>query len=876
MLTRDVIEHDFWQIIHQNIGKFANKIAIKTKNQAITYHALNQYANRIANAIDHKNVGDGNGIGLLIRDGIKTSASIIGVMKSQNYAITLDPNFPRARLQNLIQDSQVRILLTDDVSLPLADNIILGGVDILNIDAIDSYPATLNKDVFSTPHQIINIIYTAGSTGDSKGVIEDYRFLSRVITHQINLHRLSSDERVITLNSFAFTGPHIWLFISLIAGATLYYFNVQEEGFSGLSDWINNEQITYFNSTCTVFRNFVKTLKPDEKFPKVRIVRIGGEKRLEQDVAAFKRHFSPGCEFGVGFASTETQVVSYRVYKNDFEFIDGILPVGYPLDDVDILICDEEGVEQAVGELGEIVIRGDALARGYWNRPELNNLKFHKDSQNPEVTIYHSGDLGRILPDGQLQHLGRIDDLVKIKGIRIELANVVNHLLAYPGVVQATARSFEDSKNNLKLVGYVVPEAGASISTSDLRKFLSDRLPLHSIPHFLLTVPVIPMTPAGKIDKQALPLPNLHRPELANSFMPPNGDLEKRLVELWEENIGITGIGVTDDYFELGGDSLSAVMLFVEIEKRFDKKLPISVLLTHSTIRNLGSLITSKAEDEFWDIVVPLRKQGEGLPVFFIPGKGGYPIRFHHLAQKISCDNPLYALQIWWGGKKPRFFSTIEETASLYLEEIRNYFPTGPYHFCGESLGGTIAYEMAQQLLKKGEQVPVLVMFDTYGPEQKGMLQFPDDKSTKKDYYAMLIRKHTQILLHSDLAGKVSYIGYYWKLFINKMINLQKKYLPKISGGEAIDVFEQNRIIELVSTTASKLYQPKPYPGRVILFRAQRNPSSIDPTNGWDKVDLGELVVHNLDCYHGNILFEPAVSQVTKYLEDYLAEQEDK
>ena len=254
--------------------------------------------------------------------------------------------------------------------------------------------------------------------------------------------------------------------------------------------------------------------------------------------------------------------------------------------------------------------------------------------------------------------------------------------------------------------------------------------------------------------------------------------------------------------------------------------------------------------------------------MFFIPGKGGYPTRIRHLANKIDPQTPVYALQDLEDGQQGRSTPSIRSVAAFYLNEIQKIIPQGPYILVGESLGGKIAYEMAQQLLKKGQKTPLLVLLDTFNMQDSVIDQYR--KNHKIPFYWMLVKKHTSILVKSDWQGKLEYLRFYRETarpkinqFIARRFNTSKKQ-------DKFALPENVREIEKANLRAARLYQVKPYPGRVILFKALRGPNAEHPSNDWDKVKLGELVVHTLDCYHGSILFEPAVSQFASILQDYI------
>jgi thioesterase domain-containing protein/acyl carrier protein len=373
-----------------------------------------------------------------------------------------------------------------------------------------------------------------------------------------------------------------------------------------------------------------------------------------------------------------------------------------------------------------------------------------------------------------------------------------------------------------------------------------------------------------------LPVPIMIRPELPNLFVPPESDLEKKLVEIWEELIGVEGIGVTDDFFDLGGDSLIGVMVFARIEEVLGRNLPVSILLTASTIRKQVDLIQNQQAEHSFDPVIPIKAQGDFPPIFFVPGKAGYPTRIRHLATKIDAGTPVYALQYLSKDADILRFRSIESMATYYLTAIKKIYPHGPYHLVGESMGGKIAFEMARRLEKQGEKVPILALLDTYNSVESIPKVYIEKNTKILPYYWLLIRKHIFILWHSDWQGRLDYLKFYRKTGGPKIKELiqQPENRSKIKKSSILP--ENVQQMEIVNIMANNKYEAKPYPGRVILFKALRNANINVLSNGWSDVELGELKIHPLDCYHGSILFDPAVSQLADILRGYIDEHIQK
>jgi thioesterase domain-containing protein len=513
-------------------------------------------------------------------------------------------------------------------------------------------------------------------------------------------------------------------------------------------------------------------------------------------------------------------------------------------------------------------VLGNALVRGYINNPRLTRERFLPDPSNPGWQYFKTGDLGKLLPDGQLVHLGRIDNMVKIKGVRIELDSIENHMLAYPGIVQVASRAIEDQKGGKRLASYFVPEKGIRIPVSDLRRHLAEHLPRHLVPHYLVPLDDMPLTGNGKVARTRLPLPQLVRPELDNPFVPPSDDLERQLVEIWEEEIGISGIGVTDDFFDVGGDSLIGVLVFVHIEKTLGRSLPVSALLTAATIRRQAGLIRSHVAARVISPLIPVNRGGQRPPLFFIPGKGGNPTRIRQLAKLLDSQTPVYGLQESTKLQQDQVRRSIESIASFYLDEIRKVYPSGPYILVGESMGGKIAYEMGVQMLKLGLAPPVLAMLDTYN------LPKSSNRRHRASYYKMLLKKHATILWKSNWKGRLDYLRFYAGLGLQKMKALADRRRRDLGPADSSALPDRLRKMEERNRKIAGAYEVPPYPGRVILFKALRGPNAEVPSNGWDRVKLGGLVIHPLDCYHGSILFEPAISQLAGIIQSYIDQLE--
>jgi amino acid adenylation domain-containing protein len=872
MINKQELLENFWFYVRQAVDQFGDKPYVTTKDGLLTFWQNNHNANVIAEVISNLEQEDQLGVGLFLKDPLKIIPAMIGVMKAGNYFIPLDVTFPESTLHQIFNTANISYLLTDNHFLETAKSILKEGMSLINLEDLDYSREVEDPVINYSPDDIVQILFTSGSTGTPKGAIEDYRYLVRAMMIKLDSGHFTPQDTALQLSTFTYSATHTHTFTALVSGSCLYYHDLKEEGFLSLPGIIRRENITFYTSTPTVFRNFISTLTYDETFPGVRTFRLGGEKRLLEDLRAGHRHFPNVGRFNPSFASTETQIVSGVSYPIDYPFEEDVIPAGYPLDGITLMIWDDQSNELPAGEEGEIVIYGDALARGYINNPELTKKHFIQDPDNPPCQYFKTGDLGKILPDGQLLHLGRVDNMVKIKGVRIELSTLENQLLRYPGIIQVASRAVDDNHGGKKLITYFAAEKGIEIPVSDIRKYLLERLPAHQLPHFLIQMDEIPMTRSGKIALQKLPLPRMVRPNLAYPFEPPADELERTLLGIWEEQLGVTGIGVNDDFFDIGGDSLLGVVLVVAIEETLGKGLPVSVLLQAPTIREQANMIRNEETQKAFSTLIPIHTAGSLPPLFFIPGKGGYPTRIRHLGKTLDPEIPVYAMQDLMANTSDPGVREVKSTAALYLSEIRRVAPRGPFVLVGESMGGKICYEIAQQLHSRGEVQPLIFMLDTYNFEFSVIEGLQANNNFA--YYKMLIEKHLNIWTKSDWKGKQEYLRFYRETLGSKMKRFVGRRIKK--KGQRIKTSprlpDNVKQIEREYLAANRKYIVEPYPGRVILIKASRGPYAYDKTNGWDKVDIGKLVIHQMDCYHGSILFEPAVTQLAEIIQKYVRE----
>lgn len=869
------IEQSIADRFEQQAAKYPNSIAVKSKTEKLTYEQLNKNANRLAQAIIAQQGEGSQAIALLLEKGASYITTIFGVLKTGKIFVPLDASFPLTRLSYIIEDSQTVLIVTNNENLALARELAVNGCDLLNIDDIDASITTTNPNIQISADTPAFIIYTSGSTGNPKGVLQNHRNALHYCMNDTNTLRISPEDRVVFLYSCSALGGILCIFYTLLNGASLYSLNLKEEGLTSLVNWLIQEEITIYHSFATLFRHFASTLTGVEQFPKIRLIKLGGEATLRTDVEIYKQYFSDTCILCASLGATETGTFRNYIVNKDTQITTSTVPIGYAVEDMQILLLDEEGVEVQRGEIGEIALKSKYLALGYWQKPELTSAVFQPDSKGGRARIYRTGDMGRLEPDGCLIHIGRKDFQVKIRGFRIEVTEIETAILDTNTIKSAVVIAREDIPGDKRLVAYIVTKQPAP-TVGELRSYLGSRLPDYMLPSVFVFLDALPLTPNGKVDRLALPAPDANQPHNQASFIAPRNDVEQKLTEIWQEVLGIKVIGVRDNFFELGGHSLSAARIFPQIENKLGKQLPLAILLQAGTIEALAEiiqkddLIADKAsggqdKSNIWSSVVKIQPQGSQLPLFFVHPLGGELLCYRDLAVHLGSDQPVYGLQPQGLDGKKLPFTKLEDIASYYIQEIKTIQPHGLYLLGGYSFGGIVAYEMVQQLHRQNESVGILVMIDTCRPGSSERLPFRKRISVHLDN----VLEQGPAYIQQNVRGWSQWGKYMLKHKYKSYLNAPRELLNVVDSLPAND--KHLEVIE-ANTIAQNEYICQVYPGKMILLRTEdKNRDEgvgvkYDPLFGWGDLVTGGLEIHYVPGSHLSLLKEPHVQVLAEKL----------
>lgn len=596
------IEQSIPDRFHSCVCKYPDRLAVQSGNHVLTYHDLNRAANRVAQAVLALRGEGREPIALLFNHGVPFIAAILGVLKAGKFYVPMDPSYPRARLSYMLEDSQAPVVLTSNKDLTLARQLVQQDCQLTNIDELGSGISDEDTGLAISPDALAYVIYTSGSTAQPKGVVQPHRNVLHKIKMSTNDYHLCAEDRRTLLYSPSSSGSVWEIFGALLNGGSLHPFDVRDERIGNLANWLIREDITIYGSVPTLFRHFVSTLTGEERFPRLRLVNLGGEALTQRDVELYRQHFAADCVLVTTLAATETGTFRRYFIAKETTIIGSHVPAGYPVEDKEVLLLDDQGKRVGLDQIGEIVVKGRYLSPGYWRRPELTRATFVPDPEDGTRYLYRTGDLGRILPDGCLVYMGRADSQVKVRGNRVELAEIEMALLSLDSIKDAAIIQREDERGEPRLVAYLVPTGQRGPTVSALRRALAQTLPDHMVPSAFVTLDALPLTPAGKVDRRALPRPEPVRPELDNSFVAPRTPVEKGVSDIWSDVLALDQVGIHDHFLELGGHSLLATQIISRVIRTFQVELPVRALFDSPTVAEMAVVVIQnqarKAEQE--------------------------------------------------------------------------------------------------------------------------------------------------------------------------------------------------------------------------------------------------------------------------------------
>jgi len=402
---------------------------------------------------------------------------------------------------------------------------------------------------------------------------------------------ISPNDRLTLLESCSFGGAVRNTFGALLNGAALFPLDIKQDGLAHLDDWLAEEKLSIYRSVESVFHGFASNLRGDREFRDLRIIYLGGEPVYPRDVELFKKHFSSDCIFINGLGTTETWTFRWLFIDHDTEISGSNTPVGYALPGKNLAVVDDEGREVEINEIGELEVKSCFISPGYWRKEELTKKAFLRDPRGGDQLVYRTGDLGRTEADGCLEHLGRTDFQVKVRGHRIEVSEIEAALIEFGPIKEAVVVARKGKDGNQRLVAYLTLSEQTDLGVGQLRRTLTDKLPDYMVPSVFVWLDKLPLTATGKVDRRALQEPDRRRPNLETPYVGPRTPIEDSLTRLWAEVLDIERVGVHDNFLDMGGDSLLATQVIARVINIFQIEVPLGDLLKVPTVEEMALIV---------------------------------------------------------------------------------------------------------------------------------------------------------------------------------------------------------------------------------------------------------------------------------------------
>lgn len=856
-----------YEYIEAHAVRNPDGIAVRFEEQLLTYAQLNQRANQLAHYLKHVGIQAEDRVAVCVQPSLEIAIAIQGILKAGAVYVPLDSTHPKERLTAILEDTQAKVLLTQAQLLP-------------NLPAIAQHTLCLDKD-WETIHpfpthnpdnevlldQTAYIIYTSGTTGKPKGVMANHGNLVNYILATQDRFGFNQHDVLPVVARFTFSIAMFELLSPLAAGATLVVLERDHIlDFKRLTQTL--EQLTMLHTVPSLMQKLLAYIKDNgldiQKFQGIKHVFTGGDMVAPDLLEAMKDVFQNANVYVLyGCSEVSSLCCSYPVPRNQ---IVTSSRVGKPFNNVAIRLYDSYQNLVPIGIPGEIYVSGAGVTKGYLHRDDLTQEKFVTiDGQR----FYRTGDLGRFSADGNIEFLGRADFQIKLRGIRIELGEIESTLRQVPGVREGVVMARELGSGETGLVAYVVLDRAHKPAIEDIRRFVEAKLPDYMVPAAFVVLEAMPLNPNQKVDRRALPMPTAENLAGFKIVIPPRNEWERQLTEIWESLLGIAPIGIQNNFFELGGTSLLAVQMLTQIEKLWGKNLPITTLLQAPTVEDLVKVIRSAKAQQGTGDLVPLRSTGSKPPVFCIYGI----LLYQDLVNQLDPDRPVYGVylqeevDLLKTGNIDLYnsiFTSVPTIAARYLQAIRTLQPHGPYHLAGESFGGVVAFEMAQQLQAEGEEVALVALFDSLAPNSFARMPLTQ-----------------RLKLHWKMLSKQG-LPYFLEKVQPLMQSLQQKFSTKIDKvsqqsptsaeavPQAVSEKAQHDIRDEVRQWASKSYVPQPYSGRMVLFRAMERDAfeaDYDRDLGWAAVAAGSFEIFDVPGDHLGILKEPNVQLLAEKLQ---------
>ncbi|MGD9418539.1 MAG: AMP-binding protein [Verrucomicrobiota bacterium JB025] len=831
------------------VRRFPEALAVRQADVEVCYAELNRRANRVAHAVLGRLGAGSEPVALVAGHGLHSVVSILGILKAGKIVAVMHPANPAERIRRTLVSLDARLVVTDEGRRGLAeDAAAAGGAEVMVLESVSVGGRDDDPGVVVSPQAPAWILHTSGTTGEPKDVVQCHRNMLHCVDWHARTFGVVPGDRLSCLLPCSVIGGMRELLLPLVHGASLHPWDLKADGLGGLAGWLARERIGICRFISSVFRSFAGMLDGSEEFPDLRIIYVGGETLTVPDGKLFQRFFGDGCRMVNVIGATETGIFRHYVIDGQTELSGARMPVGYAVDDMEVVLVDGGGQPVAAGEVGEITVASRYLAQGYWGQPGLTAKVFHPLPGEGDKQVYHTGDLGCFEEDGCLLCLGRKDSQVSVNGYRVELCEVEAALMAVESVRECVVVTVEQASGHVALAGYLVGGGDGVGPLAELRKQLRTVLPDYMVPASLTVLEELPRLENGKINRRGLPEPD-EEAVAAADYVEPRNLTERRVAAIWEAVLGRERIGAHDDVFALGADSLHAIQIIARVEKEFGCALRPASLFGAPTVEAFAELLIREKKPGGFDSLIVVRESDAGVPFFWVHGDHS----FATLPRELGPDRAVYGLEHQSQDGMPARFRTVETIAAHYLGQIRRVWPRGPYLLGGFSFGGTVAYQIALELSRGGGEVPFLMLLDSHfpGPQMGGGaldegLWWPRKLVRSYRRKRRLEREHPELVENRRRCREAERNG--------------GRIAPELRSFYILDIYAD----------ALRRYQPGRFTGDMMYVKSSERP---DPHHqGWRGLVDGRFDLHECPGDHDAMRRESNVRRWGPILKRHLDE----
>ncbi|MFC3650597.1 amino acid adenylation domain-containing protein [Dyella humi] len=826
--------------------------AVLVDEMTITYRQLHERSVRQARQLIADGVLPGDIVAVMLPPGEQWLIVLLAIMRAGAAHLPLDPDGPPHRISMMLNDASPIAL----VSTPeLHERFGFGGMMLLHPEALEAALETSEQEPdLSRPDATAYVLYTSGSTGRPKGVEVTHRNLCNLLQGMRQQLALLPGDRFLAIATVMFDIVMLERFLPLTAGASVAIASGETVHHPpALLPLLHRHRATHMWATPSLWR--VLLASPEANLQHLHVL-VGGETLSAELVAQLLQRAARVTQL---YGPTETTVLSTAIELKEVVF--ETPPIGRPILNTRLYVLDQHQQLVQTGAVGELYIAGAGVAKGYLNHHQLTEARFLPDPfANDGSRMYRTGDLVYWNDQGLLHFVGRADGQVRIRGHRIELGEIECTLARHSDVLNAAVAAHREDDGGQVLVGYVVLRSGRQLIVDELCAYLAKFLPEYMVPTHIMSIDAMPLTPIGKLDRKALPMPA--RTPVTTAYAEPVTDIERKLAALWQQVLGVERVGLHDNFFQLGGDSLSAVEMIARFPEHFGMELPLASLFGGaSTIAGLAAYLQrAEAKSDPLGAVLPLRVSHRERPLFCIHPALGLSWAYTGLLRYLDDKLPVYALQsngLRGGVSLP---GNIAQMAADYLTQIRRIQPEGPYRLLGWSLGGLIAHEIAAQLQAHRQQVEFLSLLDVYPFVAEGTSSSGDPTQEIRDILRFLgFHNHAE---HppADLAALTDLLCQEYGVFT----------LPPVQEISRSDphLIENISAVVLNNLRLARKHVPRRIDADVMFFRAAQK-EEVDLTGLWyDKPEAwrpyidGWIDVHDIPCHHLTMLDAAPAAQI--------------